>query len=453
MLIFLLVMEEKEVKRTDEQTVKSWLDSIQQDSWQLELLISGFSIFLLIGAGQWLQSLEYDLVILQQAYAKFFGLDVLYYCFRVAWACLITCLFLHVVLRGLWVAAVGLRSVSGDIDYDSFKFVPRFLNRLRKGISGFDDYVDRLERYCSTIFSYAFLIIFCFIGLAIFVSIGGLLTQFVSWLAGDDYYAYGSYYGDAFGLIYFLIGVIYAIDFISLGYLKRFRWLAKPYYYCYIVMGWITLARFYRPLYYNLIDNRFGRRLARLLPIIILVVLAVSSVRYSRYAYIPGVIGDGSTFIDNNSYDDAYDNKIMRSWRISLNSRYAHDNYIELFIPYIPINDDDNLRLIDSTIRPARYTGMYLDGAFSLGSRNKAEVDHTALLAAFQEKYRLHVNDSLSTVYPRFFKHKDRQQYGLLYAIPVHSLPPGEHSLRVDIRKYLKDTVAYSTGRYLYFYK
>jgi len=243
------------------------------------------------------------------------------------------------------------------------------------------------------------------------------------------------------------------IDFISLGYLKRFRWLAKVYYVCYVVLGWITLARFYRPLYYNLIDNRFGRRLARLLPVIILIVVALSSVRYSRYAYVPGVIGDGSTFIENNSYDDAYDDKVMRSWRISLNSRYAQDNYIELFIPYIPVNDDRGLLLIDSTLQAARNTGMYLDGAFNIGTRNRAEVDHKAILAAFQQKYRVHVNDSLSTVYPRFFKHKDRKQYGLLYSIPVHRLPPGEHTLRVDQRLYRKDTVAYSTGRYVYFYK
>ncbi|CAH1001421.1 hypothetical protein LEM8419_02324 [Neolewinella maritima] len=29
--------------------LKSWLDKLQQESWQLELLISGFVIFLLIG--------------------------------------------------------------------------------------------------------------------------------------------------------------------------------------------------------------------------------------------------------------------------------------------------------------------------------------------------------------------------------------------------------------------
>jgi hypothetical protein len=42
------MMQEEEEARGKE-SLKTWLDGIQQDSWQLELLISGFVIFLLIG--------------------------------------------------------------------------------------------------------------------------------------------------------------------------------------------------------------------------------------------------------------------------------------------------------------------------------------------------------------------------------------------------------------------
>ena len=446
-------MQRKDGKDEDGEKLKNWLDSIEQESWQLELLISGFAIFLLLAAKGPLWELEYDLLLLQQSSEQFFTIDILYYGARMAYTAVTACLILQVVVRGLWVAAIGLRSVSGDIEYENFRFQPFFKDRLQRRIGSFDSYIERLEKYCSTLFSFAFLVFFCFFGLAFFLVATAFFAQGASWLLTDQEEGLGWMLTNILSFLLLLFGAVYAIDFITLGYLKRWKWWGKSYYYFYIFMGWITLARFYRPLYYNLIDNSFGRVFARALPLSILLLVFLASLRFSGKTFIPGFLQDGSTWISSNSYEDQVLDRTRMIWSESLASRYAHNNYVDLFAPYIPINDDELLRLINPDITPGRSAGAYLEGGINIGSRNLSNADNQVMLAAFRAKYRLYINDSLIEVAPRFYFHPTRRQHGVLYPIPVHSLPLGEHRLRLDYREFRKDSVSFGRGTTIYFYK
>ena len=141
---------------------------------------------------------------------------------------------------------------------------------------------------------------------------------------------------EVIGVIVLLSGVVYMVDFFTLGLLKRIKLIEKPYYYLYVVMGWLTLARFYRPLYYNFIDNTFGRKFAVILPFCVMLIYFGSAVEYVGSPYVPGVLGDGRVWINNNSYDDANDALASCVWGASLSSKYAKNGYIECFVPYIP---------------------------------------------------------------------------------------------------------------------
>ena len=443
---------------TDQRPAKSglakWLDDLQRESWQLELLISGFSIFLLLGGWDWVKGLEYDLVLLQQGSEVYFSLDPLYHTGRVAYATLTACLLLHVILRGVWIAAVGLRSVSGGINYDALRYQEHFKQKLQRRMGTFDEYIERLEKYCSVLFSVAFLILFSSMALAtslmLFVFVQDVIFSYylntsngaTAWISG------------IVGFLFLLICAVYFIDFLTLGIFKRNRWVSKPYYYLYRFMGWVTLARFYRPLYHNLIDDRFGRRLAIAIPFIILTVFLVTSLKPVNYAFMPGLLGDGEQWVYKEFYDDEANDSVARSWRPSLTSRFAQNNYVEVFVPYIPINDDSLLVLQDPSLQIARYTGVAFRGAISAGDYHNYEANYPALLAAFSRIHQLWINDSLITsVHPRFYQHTTRKQPGVLYSIPVHELPAGEHKLRLDRRQYRRDTVAYSKGSTIYIYK
>jgi hypothetical protein len=134
---------------------KQLLQKLQEESWQLELLISGFAIFGLFTAYPTIELAVNDAQNSQQIYSF-----VIYSIAWVSCAILIFNLLLHVMLRGLWIGALGLRYVSGDIDYDDLKYSPKFTNYLKKRVGSFDKYIATLEDYCSVIFAISFLLIF-----------------------------------------------------------------------------------------------------------------------------------------------------------------------------------------------------------------------------------------------------------------------------------------------------
>lgn len=443
-------MEEGKKEQDEKRITASWLDRLQQESWQLELLISGFTVFLLLGARDSIFALEYDLLLLQQAAESFFMLDTLYYGLRIAHLSLISCLLLHVALRGVWIAAVGLRSVSGDIDFERFHFQARFDTWLRKSMGPFDDYINRLERYCSVLFTLAFLLVFCVLSIASWMFFWLLVDNAFSWMTGDQS---NSSTVDLFGIIALVSGAVYALDFITLGRLKRIRWFSRPYFYFYRFMGWLTLARFYRPLYYNLIDNRFGKKLAMSIPVIFILILVASSLKQIKYAYYPAFSQTGETLVSNNRYDDSFIDPVSRAWSISLASKYVRNNYVEAFVPYIPINDDSLIEYLSPELVPSRLVGTKLEGTVNLGTQYNREADNAALLEALSGLRRIYVNDSLMELKPRFHRHLEREQPGLLYLIPAHDLPNGEHKLRFDRKQFNNDPESYNEGRVIYFYK
>lgn len=435
--------------------LKNWLDNLQQESWQLELLISGFTLFLLIGGWEPVKDLEYDLTIFRGTTETASTLNMLYYVMRTAYLSLLACLLIHVVLRGVWIAAIGLRSVSGEIDYDQLHYQPRYVDRLRRRLGSFDDYIERMERNCSVVFSLAFLIFFCFLSLATWSLMAIFIQYIYLWLGGWTWQGQGVLGGaGSVSIVVFIMGLIYLFDFVTLGLLKKSKWLGRPYYYLYIVMGWVTLARFYRPLYYNLIDNRFGRKLAIALPIVIFGILIVVSIHQVNYAYFPAMVGNGQVWLDSDNYDDEDPNLYNQVWRMSLASRYPVNNYVRAFIPYRPVKDDPIIKKINPDLKVSQYVGTKLNGAFSVGKRVNQDADYPQMLKTLSQLYQFYINDSLQVdLRPHFHYHTNRGQPGLEYMIPTHDLPPGQHQLLVRSRFITEDSLRWSNGRTIYFYK
>ena len=98
-------------ENNNKSVIKKLFDRLQEESWQLELLVSGFTIFGLFYAlkpvGDALAIAEYEQDILRN----------FYYILYAAIFILILNLIIHVVLRSLWIGALGLRYVSGEVDF------------------------------------------------------------------------------------------------------------------------------------------------------------------------------------------------------------------------------------------------------------------------------------------------------------------------------------------------
>lgn len=419
-----LPMENKEKHRLSE-----WLDKIQQESWQLELVVTGFSVFLMLGLLNALRDSQYkfDLVVSGMGQEGNFV--------TVAWVVLagaslfvLLNLIIHVILRGLWISAVGLRSVSGDIDFDHLKLAPRFDGFLRRKTGSFDAYIERLENLCSIVFSFTFLVVFVIISVGIWVLLLGVVTKL-----GSKYLP-GSIVEpiiQGIDILLFITGLIYMFDFITLGWLKRRRLFSKIYYPVYRFYGIITLSALYRPMYYNLIDNKLGRKAGLLLIPYILSVLWLVSLKIDSHVWFPEK--SGATSLSTSYYDDLREERTLTG-SASIPSKYVHNGFIELFIRYFPSYDDRVLDQKCPEIKPAKKPGIRSGLVFSINGihLNPAKSFPQQSLECMASIYEVRINDSIfSQPAFRFFEHPNAGEKGLFAVLDVQYLPRGAHQIRI----------------------
>ena len=156
----------------------------------------------------------------------------------------------------MWIGALGLRYVSGDIDYDSLNYSQKFTNYLKIKVGSFDKYIGTLENYCSVIFAVSFLLIFYVLAITFTIlAITLIATQLID---NDDLPNWLSQGVGITLVVFIVIGMFFTlIDFIKLGFLKKKKWISAIYFPMYWVFGFITLSFLYRPLVYNFLDNKF----------------------------------------------------------------------------------------------------------------------------------------------------------------------------------------------------
>ena len=309
---------------------KKLLQKLQEESWQLELLISGFAIFGLFTAFPHIKvaamAAEND--------EKIYSFIVLIVA-GISCAILIFNLLLHVILRGLWIGALGLRYVSGDIDYETLNYSEKFTKYLKKKVGSFDRYIARLENYCSIIFAISFLLIFYV--LAFIFTIIAIVLVVKLFLDNDTISnSYGPFIGIPL-LIFIVFGMLITfIDFLTLGWFKRKKWLSRIYFPIYWVFSKITLSFLYRPLVYNFLDNKFGRRISYALVPIYVIILIGTSLNYKISNYFNGDNASNSIIANSKNYEDSLDEDDFVE-NVAISAKVVDQNYVKVFLA---INDN-----------------------------------------------------------------------------------------------------------------
>lgn len=413
--------------------ITEWLNQIQQDSWQLELVISGVVVFLLLAAYQPLRELNRAARI--KALSGH-GLDEL---LNIASSVLVSAtvlltvgFLLHLILRGFWIGAVGLRSVSGDFNFDVLGYHQRYESWLRKSLGSFDHFIEKLEVRSSIAFSVAFLLFFIIVSLGMYLVVAGvtgwLFMLMIDWadgISGDGYSLIAIVPISLFFMSYLFGGLLYAIDFITMGALKKVSWFRYFYYPIYRFMGWVTLARFYRPFYYNLIDHPFGRRLVKWIIPLLLVFIFIDGLQVGRNAYFP--LHDASPeFVRPQNYLTAGDQLDFTA--PSLATYYPTSDYLELFIPYIGEEIEGVIQQRFPDVRPSTNEDFGFEAFYDI----EETVPTDSLLMAMKGIHQLSLGDSLLNDVPwKFYHHPDRKQQGMIYGLPIYDLPRGEHCLLI----------------------
>ncbi|NJB69989.1 hypothetical protein GGR42_000451 [Saonia flava] len=314
---------------------KKWLDKLQQESWQLELIISGFAIYGLMMVFEPIMLNIKEAGISNKEMASFIWIFTLSSC-----SILIFNLILHVILRGLWIGALGLRYVSGDIDYDKLNYTPKFTNYLKRKIGSFDKYIANLENYCSVLFAISFLLIFYVLAIFIVLALIALIGESIfnnDNISGN----FKMILGISLAVL-LLIGVLFTfIDFLTHGFLKKKKWLAKIYFPIYWVFSFITLSFLYRPLVHNFLDNRFGKRLSYVLIPLYTVILLLTSLNLIKSNYLSLNKDSSSIFANKNNYENLLRDEGDFVEYASIPSKVITDSYLKVFLKFTDNTEND----------------------------------------------------------------------------------------------------------------
>jgi len=425
-------------KETGDQ-ISQWLKKLERESWQLELLVSAFTIFLLIQAtgvfSAFLDGLPYQYAlngsIITFIYL-FLGLGGL------SIKALILFLIIHLLLRGFWIGAIGLRSVQTHIDFSVLNYSSFFTEKLKKKLVSLDQLVIILDEICSVIFSFSFLVIsilfsfglyLLFFGGTAFIIAG--LAQFTSgWML--TIMSILSIVAIA-GIL--ITGIIYLIDYFTLGFLKKYNTLSKIYYPIYRFYGIITISSISRSIYYYMISKFSKRRIRTIYVFLMVIILSYWLVEYDQYQYYPDT--EHELVFKTNFYEDmrAPDDYIKK---VSIQSKIINEAYLQLFIRYHPDQNPD-IKMNCPDFEPAKRNGInpsvsitFEGGNLSFDDNVYLKEDVGKLMECLSSIYEVYINQSLHEN-PKyyFFEHPAHKQQGIMTMIPTKSFLDGENILEV----------------------
>ncbi len=240
----------------DEGKLRRWVSNLQLESWQLELLITGFSIFLLATSvdqyAEFSASFRFNKLVASSASNVIFigaGRFILN-TIPLALNFFLISLLVHLLLRGFWIGIVGLSSVSNTIDIDSLKLKGPFRKRILEKIRSLDDLIFFLDQVSSVIFAYTYLLAFSIISVM-------LVSAFLFSLLGVGTFFQNSVDSNQGVLIllsvlnFFLVlilsvgAVIFFLDTILYSAFKKSKWFSVLYYPIYRFFSVISLSFIY----------------------------------------------------------------------------------------------------------------------------------------------------------------------------------------------------------------
>ncbi|MEM9326878.1 MAG: hypothetical protein AAGA85_14525 [Bacteroidota bacterium] len=397
-----------------------WLRSLQQRSWEPEILLSGIVIY---GMFQVPKVLDRFLFYFQSNIDNVTnGVDILVAILKMGVYWLIIGLILHLICRGLWIGLVGLSySFPRGIRPDRLRYQQKYQNRVLR-IPDFQSIVMRLEHICSTVFSVSFLLFMSLLGVYLYFLLLFYAPLLVLFLI-DNSVIYGENAQKNMGIyLYVLLGVgaVGVLDFLTLGYFRRFKWYAFGFWPLYKVFSHVTLARYFRPTYYALVTN-----LNRWWIFGFLIFFSFTSF-FGITSFQGSTPGDFFSRIylwsdrqGEEAYEGHYqDKEAVPSVQVQIPSDIIRDDVLRVFIPA-------RIQYQDSLDKFMNYDSVLniTDESFDRGKYMLQQI------ASF---YRLTLADSTFQTQMYFQNNRRTDQRGYLTFLNIGYLPEGLYELEVS---------------------
>lgn len=245
------------------QETPDWLKAIQLNSWEAELLVSALVLYALFQIPDLITEFSLRNFANGSLFHKLFNIvTTAINLLKVGYT-------LHILVRGLWVASIGLSYVfPKGIDQKRLKFKGRFGKEIDSKKSLVLN-VLRLEELSSIIYGITFLLFGSMLGVGMLMFLVILATEVL--VPNLDMLSNGFFAYVIFILVYFILLFLLLVDFLSNGLFRKIEWVAVWFYPIAAVFRVLTLSFLYRRSLLVLISNTKGWK-AHLIPFIVLIV-------------------------------------------------------------------------------------------------------------------------------------------------------------------------------------
>lgn len=312
-----------------------WLQALEAQSWQAELIASGLAIYGSISLGTYIDDFAiWGALNFNERILNIVSYLLLY--IYTAHSILVVSFILHLVLRILWAGILGLSSVyPKGINMETSAYPDYFKEKLKKDFPSLSEYSLSLDKLCSMIFSILCAMVMILVSIVFWIVIYLLLSEI---LLNFLPVSVTNFIG------YFAIGLLFVVSILTVittqGKFKNSNFSNKYGYTLVNGFSKVMYVLFYKPINYiiqtirtNVTSKSFyiGMMLIIFISMFIAMPNYVKTMHFYKNDIFIDYQGEASlvtkySYLDNIEADE----KIMFP---VIQSKIIKDNYLDLYIP------------------------------------------------------------------------------------------------------------------------
>lgn len=219
-------------------------------------------------------------------------------------------------------------------------------------------------------------------------------------------------------------GIIYLLDFLTLGSLRKFKRVNRFYYPIYRVISFLTFSNLYRNIYYVLISNFKSWKVITFIVLFTTITIFLANFNINRasaggkFSQLEFYGESNGTFLNGSAYEDI--DAAGKSQRAFIQNDIVKDDVIRLFVTHHYSSYDDSVKVLCNF--------QEQDTQYSTDSLK---------LECLSKFYQISVDDSLySDLRWRFHLNPRNKHRGIVTYLDISHLKKGIHEVKIDLQNW-----------------
>ena len=312
--------------------IPDWLKKIQENSWELELLISGGAIFSLFQlSGSWVHWMEST-----NEFSAFLGRNTILLIGTLGLELLKIGFISHIILRAIWLSMVCVNYVYPEgIKKEKINWKKPF----KADVQAREDLqspIISVDRYCGIVI---------YVSISSAILLAGLIFCIFLFLAIPSILEWENIYGLYMQVILISL-LLYVFDLITFGLLRRIPFITYLTYPIFTLLDLLTLRKIIQRAGFLFVSNIPKIKFYLSAIAMLTIGLTLGYLNTYRTLHQPNVL-DGRDYLNQLSDGMSitpyyYRDEPVDKYRgnPSIQSKITHDNYLNVYIPYNIYLDD-----------------------------------------------------------------------------------------------------------------